>query len=341
METKECTSCKQTKELDKFVKNKRNKTGVGARCKQCHCIGIKQKNSLKIKEKTYTNLRCCKHCKCVKPLEQFKDKKSGFKGKDYICESCNNSLIQGIPIIPLDFTPTRKCQKCKEIKTLTLFRINEKNIGGKGRDYVCLGCDEKIHTHKVLPFEKTCYSCKETKPLKLFKTRSILSSGKENLCIKCSNENRKPYKKNKPIPKEKVKPTHRICYTCKETKILEDFVKREKSTWGFGYECKLCKNIKKREPSVKSKQPLWISRLKDSLRKRNKKYGEINLTNEFLINLYEKQKGLCYYTGIEMKIINSEKNPEQISLDRVDSNLGYTENNVVLCCFAINLCKNL
>lgn len=81
-----------------------------------------------------------------------------------------------------------------------------------------------------------------------------------------------------------------------------------------------------------------ITRLRNNARKRSK---DFHLTWEDLLELYNKQKGKCYYTNIEMLLIYSAKTdkicpPEQLSVDRLDSSIGYVKNNIVLCLFCIN-----
>lgn len=72
---------------------------------------------------------------------------------------------------------------------------------------------------------------------------------------------------------------------------------------------------------------------------------EFNITRDFLIELYRRQNGLCYYSNIEMKdtIGNRNRNnndPYSLSIERVDSTRGYTKDNIVLCCSVINIMKN-
>lgn len=56
--------------------------------------------------------------------------------------------------------------------------------------------------------------------------------------------------------------------------------------------------------------------------------------------LYAKQDGKCYYTGIQMELMTNLKNdPRIMSCDRKDSKKGYTKDNVVLCCLGINHLK--
>lgn len=82
-----------------------------------------------------------------------------------------------------------------------------------------------------------------------------------------------------------------------------------------------------------------------SIRERKKKGKNIDftITKEFLRELWDLQKGKCYYTGIEMRISARDKHPQHPqhpSLDRKDSNEGYTKENVVFCCQSINFAKS-
>lgn len=72
----------------------------------------------------------------------------------------------------------------------------------------------------------------------------------------------------------------------------------------------------------------------------------ISLTKEELVDQYKKQNGLCWYTGIPLKLATTEnwtsKNQADfdiLSVDRVDSTLGYYKENIVFCCNAINKMK--
>jgi hypothetical protein len=47
---------------------------------------------------------------------------------------------------------------------------------------------------------------------------------------------------------------------------------------------------------------------------------------------------ICYYTGIELNLKMNDRH--LISLDRLDSNKGYTKDNVVFCCGFINRMKS-
>lgn len=72
-----------------------------------------------------------------------------------------------------------------------------------------------------------------------------------------------------------------------------------------------------------------------------KKLERRDLTIDFLLYLYERQKGLCAISGIEMThITGSGRIPTNISIDRIDSNKGYDENNVQLVCRQVNIMKS-
>ena len=46
----------------------------------------------------------------------------------------------------------------------------------------------------------------------------------------------------------------------------------------------------------------------------------------------------CFYTGVLMNDI--EHHPKQLTLDRIDASVGYTDENTVACCLDINRKKS-
>ena len=57
------------------------------------------------------------------------------------------------------------------------------------------------------------------------------------------------------------------------------------------------------------------------------------ITRQDLIDLWEEQQGRCYYSDLLMETkpaLNTS-----VSVERLDSNVGYTRENTVLCCNAI------
>jgi hypothetical protein len=63
-----------------------------------------------------------------------------------------------------------------------------------------------------------------------------------------------------------------------------------------------------------------------------------DLTLESVLEMFEKQNGCCFYTGIPMK--DHSNDIYSMSIDRINSEKGYTQDNVVLCGYKFNMMKN-
>ena len=62
--------------------------------------------------------------------------------------------------------------------------------------------------------------------------------------------------------------------------------------------------------------------------------GEFSITLDDLVDIHVKQKGLCYYSGIEY--VMKQKSDWQCSLERLDPDKGYIPDNVVLVVLELN-----
>lgn len=89
----------------------------------------------------------------------------------------------------------------------------------------------------------------------------------------------------------------------------------------------------------------WLNSWRSKSQKReSKKHMLFTITLEELDAIYDRQSGLCYYTGRQLipatgsKYAVSETN---ISLDRIDNNIGYTYDNIVLCTKMVNVSRNI
>lgn len=85
------------------------------------------------------------------------------------------------------------------------------------------------------------------------------------------------------------------------------------------------------------------NKLKHTAEQRKIEYA---LSPEILKEHFINQNGLCYYTGVPLKLITTtewnqkkQADPDVLSVDRLDSSLGYVDKNIVLCCTAINKMK--
>ena len=143
------------------------------------------------------------------------------------------------------------------------------------------------------------------------------------------------------------------CPKCKQTKSKKEFYFNKKSGKFLSWcsQCTKQRASESRRQLASSNDPeknlqYSIYNLMTSIRMHFKKGKPIphNITLKDLNDLYEKQKGKCYYTGTLM-LLNSSKvknrHPLKISVDRIDSNQGYTVDNTVLCCLGINSLKSI
>lgn len=75
-------------------------------------------------------------------------------------------------------------------------------------------------------------------------------------------------------------------------------------------------------------------------RKRAKDKGlDFELDKKYMLQLYLKQEGKCALTGLLFEFNfneNFSKRPFSLSIDRINSKLGYTKNNVRFICSAVN-----
>jgi hypothetical protein len=54
--------------------------------------------------------------------------------------------------------------------------------------------------------------------------------------------------------------------------------------------------------------------------------------------MWKAQDGRCVYTGFEMEL--QPNTLLSVSVERIDSSIGYTSENTVLCCNAVNRMKS-
>lgn len=72
---------------------------------------------------------------------------------------------------------------------------------------------------------------------------------------------------------------------------------------------------------------------------------EFDLTEKDLKDIWERQRGICPYTGVHMILPRNSahklpKTPDRASLDRIDSRRGYTKDNVQFCSLFAQYAKN-
>ena len=110
----------------------------------------------------------------------------------------------------------------------------------------------------------------------------------------------------------------------------EDSIKTE-----FGY--KTNASIKKLKPNEKTRDNIiaqYLLKKSSHCKRHRNKILEYNLTIDYIRELLLKQEYKDYYTGL------IPENYEEYSIDRIDSNLGYVEGNIVITTNRVNAAKN-
>lgn len=73
---------------------------------------------------------------------------------------------------------------------------------------------------------------------------------------------------------------------------------------------------------------------------RNRKNKDCNLDLPYLKDLWEKQKGKCALTGVDLKLETSSNKNYQASIDRIDSSKGYVKGNIRFTSVSVNWLKS-
>ena len=71
---------------------------------------------------------------------------------------------------------------------------------------------------------------------------------------------------------------------------------------------------------------------------------EFTITSDDLIKLWEAQSGNCALSNIPMTLTHGThilQNPTKMSIDRIDSNIGYHKDNIQLITWQLNSAKNV
>lgn len=67
-----------------------------------------------------------------------------------------------------------------------------------------------------------------------------------------------------------------------------------------------------------------------------KKRAEVQIDQQYLLEMYDSQQGLCALSGVKMTWATGKTSSTSISVDRIDQSVGYVDGNVRLVCMAVN-----
>lgn len=129
-----------------------------------------------------------------------------------------------------------------------------------------------------------------------------------------------PYRDSKGRPKTRYKAQ---CIKCGHIGIRDErSIKRKDSKRMY------CTNCKK---GVLSKYGITEGYYNDLKRRAINRKKEFSVSFQYIIELFEKQKGICPYTGRKIEFVKDYEHNRQeqtASLDRIYSNKGYIEGNL-------------
>lgn len=139
----------------------------------------------------------------------------------------------------------------------------------------------------------------------------------------------------------------KVCSKCGNSKLLSEFSPSAACKDGVRGTCKKCASAWASAWQRRKSQTLWgkMRFIVASARNRAKERGmPFDLENEFLVEKYQSQNGRCAVSGLPFKLYDDialiRISPYLPSLDRIDSNKGYTKNNVQFVLWAINVGKS-
>jgi hypothetical protein len=196
-----------------------------------------------------------------------------------------------------------------------------------------------------------CIKCNEERLPVEYHKHSVRGDGYiryRQICKFC----RKKVKRNKakPVYERIISEGKQLCKYCNTVKSLDNFYANGCFSDGlpkYRSRCKGCilENRKEKQPETyadkivkkHSSAKNYISTLLNHCSKRKNK--DSNLDIGYLLDLYEKQKGFCGLSGIEMTYEYGKKTTN-ISIDRIDNSKGYLKGNVHFVCYLSNVMKS-
>jgi hypothetical protein len=164
-----------------------------------------------------------------------------------------------------------------------------------------------------------------------------------DIITKCLKQDGLESNFNSSVPIQMVSKTKACCSRCHDVKPLKEFQKGRVGTdkeYIFSY-CNKCRRKQLVKNMNRDDVRVFLGDRHNRLKLRCKKKGiHCTLTREQLIEIFQKQNGLCFYTdAVLICEAGSKLHRDSMSIDKIIPEKGYTIDNVVLTTHRINTCK--
>ena len=169
---------------------------------------------------------------------------------------------------------------------------------------------------------KNCSCCKLSKKLDDFPNNKLTKDQKGSICRFCLNEKERIKRRKLGIP---------------EKRIGLDKEKAKKTKDGYRNYCKICRTITASKAASHYRIKHWAKMLIINAKRHS---NQVEIDEIFILDLFEKQNKKCFWFDVPLIPSEINKYPFQPSLDRLNRDIGYTEENVVLSCYAANIGRN-
>lgn len=135
--------------------------------------------------------------------------------------------------------------------------------------------------------------------------------------------------------------THKTCFRCKTSKPLTGFFRHHLTADGLHSWCKECCNEGNVRSRTKANSQIGTRAkvfLRNAAKAAVKRNQEFSLTAMDIVEMWDLQSAICPYSGREMTLEAGKL--ETVSIERIDSQIGYTRENTILVCNAVNRMKS-
>jgi len=229
----------------------------------------------------------------------------------------------------------KTCSKCNE--NLSINNFNKDNRKKDGLRCDCRKCYKKTYkkpNHERTTDPQKCVTCNKIKDACEFTINKSKVNGINSSCKKCYTEK---YYNMKHTCERTTEPQK--CGKCNVIKLASEFNTHVSSINGLLNYCKKCETLIKNEYKYKSINNFLKLLYRSAKTSSKKRKLNFSISFDEWVNIYNNQQGKCTLSGLEMTI-SSENNIHNISPDRIDSNKGYTKENVHFVCWYINQAKS-